>query len=102
MVLWRLVRVQGVGAAMKQNLNGRLIRIVDELVRRGLTLEQARREFEKQFIVATLKSNEGNFSRSAKSLGVHRNTLRNKVSGLGIANRDFAQPTTRRRRSSSH
>jgi len=85
---------------IKQNLNGRLIQIVDELVRRGLTLDQARREFEKQFIVATLKSNEGNFSRSAKSLGVHRNTLRNKVCGLGIASRDFAEPSSRRRTSS--
>ena len=31
---------------VEQNLNGRLFQIVDELVRRGLTLEQARREFE--------------------------------------------------------
>ena len=68
----------------EQNLNGRLYQIVDELVRRGVTLEQARREFEKQFIVASLKSNRGNFCRSARSLGVHRNTLRNKVSDLGI------------------
>ena len=87
---------------MTQNLNGRLIQIVDELVRRGLTLDQARREFEKQFIVATLKSNEGNFSRSAKSLGVHRNTLRNKVCGLKIATRDFVAPTTRRRGTPNH
>lgn len=72
-------------AVAEQNLNGSLSKIVDELVRRGITLEQARREFEKQFIVASLKSNEGNFCRSAKSLGVHRNTLRNKVSTLGIA-----------------
>lgn len=72
-----------------QNLNGRLFQIVDELVRRGLTLEQARREFERQFIVASLKSNRGNFCRSAKSLGVHRNTLRNKVSDLGIASEDY-------------
>ncbi len=87
---------------MKQNLNGRLIQIVDELVRRGLTLDQARREFEKQFIVATLKSNEGNFSRSAKSLGVHRNTLRNKVCGLKIVTRDFVEATTRRRGTPNH
>jgi DNA-binding NtrC family response regulator len=73
-----------------QTLNGRLYQIVDELVRRGVTLEQARREFEKQFIVASLKSNQGNFCRSAKSLGVHRNTLRNKVSDLGIAAEDYA------------
>lgn len=75
---------------MKRNLNGRLNQIVNELVRRGVTLEQARKEFEKQFIVAALRSNEGNFSRSAKSLGVHRNTLRNKVSNLGIGGGDYS------------
>ncbi|MES1242838.1 MAG: helix-turn-helix domain-containing protein [Acidobacteriota bacterium] len=73
----------------EQNLNGRLLLIVDELVRRGVTLEQARREFERQFIVASLKSNRGNFCRSARSLGVHRNTLRNKLSDLGIAVEDL-------------
>ena len=79
----------------EQNLNGRLYQIVDELVRRGVTLEQARREFEKQFIVASLKSNRGNFCRSAKSLGVHRITLRNKVSDLGILVEDYDLPVRR-------
>ena len=73
----------------EQSLNGRLHQLVDELVRRGLTLEQARREFERQFIVASLRSNAGNFCRSARCLGVHRNTLRNKVTDLGIKNTDF-------------
>jgi len=86
----------------KQNLNWRLGQIVDELVRRGVPLDQARREFEKQFIVATLRTNEGNLSRSAQSLGVHRNTLRNKVSDLGIAARDIGAVTARRRRSLRH
>jgi DNA-binding NtrC family response regulator len=79
-----------------QTLNGRLYQIVDELVRRGVTLEQARREFERQFIVASLKSNRGNFCRSARSLGVHRNTLRNKVSDLGIGAEDYDLVGTRR------
>jgi DNA-binding NtrC family response regulator len=86
----------------KQNLNGRLGQIVDELVRRGVPLDQARREFEKQFIVATLRTNEGNLSRSARSLGVHRNTLRNKVSDLGIAPRDVGSASARRRRIIRH
>jgi DNA-binding NtrC family response regulator len=84
-----------------QNLNGRLFQIVDELVRRGLTLEQARREFERQFIVASLKSNRGNFCRSAKSLGVHRNTLRNKLSDLGIGSEDYDLPGRRQVRRKS-
>ncbi|HEY0512907.1 MAG TPA: helix-turn-helix domain-containing protein [Thermoanaerobaculia bacterium] len=81
-----------------QTLNGRLFQIVDELVRRGVTLEQARREFERQFIVASLKSNRGNFCRSARSLGVHRNTLRNKVSDLGIGAEDYDLPGRRQPR----
>ena len=94
---------RGAGGVSGENLNGRLTRLVSELVDRGLTLEQARREFEKQFIVASLKSNNGNISRSAKSMGVHRNTLRNKVSTLGIAASEVggkvrrrSQPATRR------
>ena len=86
----------------EQNLNGRLFQIVDELVRRGLTLEQARREFERQFIVASLKSNRGNLCRSAKSLGVHRNTLRNKVSDLGIGSEDYDLPGRRQARRKSN
>jgi DNA-binding NtrC family response regulator len=67
-----------------RNLNGRLLEIVDELVDQGLTLEQARQEFERQFITASLRSHDWNFCRSARSLGVHRNTLRNKLSSLGL------------------
>lgn len=87
----------------EHTLNGSLSKIVDELVRRGITLEQARDEFERQFIVASLKSNEGNFCRSARSMGVHRNTLRNKVSNLGIPTQDLKAVTRRppRRRSAS-
>ena len=83
---------------MKQsNLKGRLTQIVDELVDQGVTLEQARREFEKQFIVASIKSNDGNLCRSARSLGVHRNTLRNKVSSLGILLEEFSLRRAARR-----
>jgi DNA-binding NtrC family response regulator len=69
---------------VQETLNGRLCKIVDELVFRGVTLEQGRREFEKQFLLASLRSNDGNVGRSAKSLGIHRNTLRNMVHRLEI------------------
>ena len=68
----------------EKTLNGRLCQIVQEMVHRGLSLEQARGEFERQFILASLASHEGSIGRSAKSLGIHRNTLRNKVSSLRI------------------
>lgn len=85
----------------EQSLNGRMGALVHELVRRGLTLEQARKEFERQFIVASLKCHDGSVGRSAKSLGIHRNTLRNKVSNLGIEADEYlsASPKRSRRRS---
>ena len=79
----------------KQTLNGRLFEIADELVTRGVSLAQARREFERQFITSALRQNDGNLTQSARILGVHRNTLRNKVSGLGILE---TETTPRRRR----
>lgn len=81
-----------------RNLNGRLLEIVDELVDQGLTLEQARQEFERQFITASLRTNDWNFCRSARSLGVHRNTLRNKMSSLGLADSSSVRPKRAPRR----
>lgn len=77
------------------NLNGRLCEIVEVLVDRGITLAQARREFERQFIVASLRQHDGNLGRSARSLGIHRNTLRNKVSNLGISAEELRRPGKR-------
>lgn len=68
----------------EESLNGQLCRLVDELVRHGVTLEQGRREFEKQFVLSSLRATDGSLGRSARGLGVHRNTLRNMVSRLGI------------------
>ena len=82
---------------MGRNLSGQLSQIVRELVRNGVTLEQARREFEKQYIVASLRDHQGNFSRSAKTLGVHRNTLRNKLSNLGIDGGDYSARRSRQK-----
>lgn len=81
------------------SLQTRLKSLVDELVNQGVSLDQARREFEKQFIIACIQTNEGNLSRSAKCLGIHRNTLRNKVESLGIdieASRSTARRPARR------
>ena len=86
--------------AVTKDLNGRLFQIVDELVRQGVTLEQARREFEKQYIVSSLRSSSGNHTRSARRLGVHRNTLRNKVSNLGIESNEYGSAGKNRHRRS--
>lgn len=74
-----------------KNLKEDLTLLVDDLVDRGLTLEQAREQFERQFIVTCIRSHRGNLSRSADALGVHRNTLRNKVSRLGIEPKEVSR-----------
>lgn len=82
----------------RPNLKEGLTLIVDELVKQGITLSQARREFERQFILASIRSNQGNLGKSAESLGVHRNTLRNKVSDLGIKADELPSKVMRRPR----
>ncbi len=83
---------------MKETLNGRMVQLAEKLVGSGLTLAQGVREFEKQYIVATLRCNDGNVTRSAEALGIHRNTLRNKVRNLKIRPADIG-PASKRHRS---
>ncbi len=53
--------------------------LVGMMVERGILLEEAVTEFEKKFIKRVLERLNGNQSRAAKALGIHRNTLSRKV-----------------------
>jgi Fis family transcriptional regulator, factor for inversion stimulation protein len=53
--------------------------LVGMMVERGIPLEDAVTEFEKKFIKRVLEHQNGNQSRAAKVLGIHRNTLSRKV-----------------------
>jgi DNA-binding NtrC family response regulator len=66
------------------NLDGQLQQIIDELLAHGISLDLATKEFEKKYIVGAVKRSSGNLGRAAHSLGIHRNTLRNKVGILNI------------------
>ena len=66
------------------NLDGQLQQIIDELLAHGISLDLAKKEFEKKYIVGAVKRSSGNLGRAAHSLGIHRNTLRNKVGILNI------------------
>ena len=66
------------------NLDGQLQEIIDELLAHGISLDLAKKEFEKKYIVGAVKRTSGNLGRAASSLGIHRNTLRNKVGILNI------------------
>lgn len=53
--------------------------LVGQLVDRGILLEEAVIEFEKKFIKRALERSNGNQSRAARILGIHRNTLGRKL-----------------------
>ena len=60
---------------MKEQLES----LIGMMVERGILLEEAVCEFEKKFIKRALERSNGNQSRAAKLLGIHRNTLSRKV-----------------------
>jgi DNA-binding NtrC family response regulator len=50
----------------------------------GILYVEAVREFRKAFIATVLRENNGNQSKAARELGMHRNTLRRTVSLLEL------------------
>ena len=49
-----------------------------------LTLKEARDNFEREYLVKQLKKNDGNVSKTAKSVGMDRTALHRKLSSLNI------------------
>ena len=68
-------------------ISDRLERLVEEMVGRDVRFEDAVREFEKRFITRVLAHCEGNLTKTADALGVHRNTLTRKLSAYRIKRR---------------
>ena len=58
--------------------------LVNELVENELPLKDALKEFEKIFIQTVRKKCNGNKTRMAEVLGIHRNTLHNLCKTLKI------------------
>jgi len=56
------------------------------MVERGILFEEAVTEFEKRFIKRVLDHANGNQSRAAKVLGIHRNTLSRKIDAYKLDN----------------
>jgi len=69
-------------------ISDRLDRLVEEMVDKGVLFDDAVREFEKRFIVRVLGKVEGNLSRTADTLGIHRNTLTRKMGEYKIKKRN--------------
>lgn len=60
-------------------MNEKLERLIEEMVARGIRFSDASREFERRFISRVLADADGNLSKAADVLGMHRNTLSRKM-----------------------
>lgn len=68
---------------MRDQLEG----LVSQMVERGILFDEAVSEFEKRFIKRMLDRTNGNQSRAAELLGIHRNTLSRKVAQYKLDHR---------------
>ncbi len=60
-------------------ISERLDKLVEEMVDKGVQFEDAVHEFEKRFIARVLGHCDGSLTKTAETLGVHRNTLTRKM-----------------------
>jgi len=66
--------------------------LVGQMVERGILFDEAVGEFEKKFIKRVLDRTNGNQSRAARVLGIHRNTLSRKIGLYKIDSRNRRHP----------
>jgi DNA-binding PucR family transcriptional regulator len=69
---------------MNPNIRKAMQELVVILQTTHLTLPEVLREFKKEWLEQELWQNGGNYCRTAKSLGTHRNTLSRNARLLGI------------------
>jgi DNA-binding NtrC family response regulator len=56
-----------------------LDRLVAEMIKGGITLDEGRQVFESRFIERVLDGADGHLGHAAEQLGIHRNTLSRKM-----------------------
>jgi len=66
------------------NLHQRMELIIKDMVEKEIGLKDALREFEKIFFEQAAKKHQGNKTKMARALGLHRNTLHNRAKLLKI------------------
>jgi DNA-binding NtrC family response regulator len=62
--------------------------------RKRLSIRTARKHFERQFILRALEQVDWNQTRAARLLGLHRNTLLQKLAAYGIKRDPLDEPST--------
>jgi transcriptional regulator with PAS, ATPase and Fis domain len=80
-------------------IRARLEALIDEMLDGQIMLDEAVTEFEKLYIQKALARNKEHISRTANSLGVHRNTLSKRVAAYRT--QELASNNHRPRKSAS-
>jgi Fis family transcriptional regulator len=61
-----------------------LLGLVQQMIDRGIRIEDAQKEFEKTFIARALTTTNYHVCKAAKMTGLHRNTLSRKIAEYKI------------------
>jgi len=61
--------------------------LINQMIEKDIYFEEALGEFQRRFIKKVLENSNGNLSKAAKALGIHRNTLSRKIGTLGLDHR---------------
>ena len=70
--------------------------LVNRMIEQGIQFPDAMTEFEKRFIQRMLERNNGNQSKTAQALCIHRNTLSRKSAELGLDHHSKRRKRTKR------
>ena len=78
-------------------MRARLEALIDEMLDGQIMLDEALEEFEKLYIQKALARHKEHLSRTAATLGIHRNTLSKRVAGYRTQERAAASNNHRPR-----
>ena len=70
--------------------------LIMQMYKSGILYGEAVREFKKRFILTVLKENKGNQCKTARQLGMHRNTLSRTITELELDIRSLRPGGARR------
>jgi transcriptional regulator with PAS, ATPase and Fis domain len=72
-------------------MRARLEALIDEMLDGHILLAEAVNEFEKLYIKKALSRNQNHLSRTAKALGIHRNTISKRVADFQRAKKPLSR-----------
>lgn len=79
-------------------MRARLEALIDEMLDGQIMLDEAVAEFEKLYIQKALSRHKEHLSRTASTLGIHRNTLSKRVAAYRTQERPASKKSAKRKK----